>query len=272
MQTGFNSRTLYQLGVATVLSMAAGLASAQTSYTDLVVFGDSLSDNGKAYAMTGGAFPPAPYNITFSNGPVAAQYMAANLGLTLTDYAVGGAMTDTRNYAAITTPALAPVLGNTGMLTQVNSWNPASTPTSTSLYMVWGGANDFSYSFDRANAGYTVDFNAAISTAVANVVQDVSLLASKGAHDFFVPGLPDLGLTPRATTNGLPFSTFATALTSAYNTALNQQMTNLESSLGINVYTFDTAGFMRNLITNPPAGADKPVVLLCFRWRRSDFQ
>ena len=49
----------------------AGAASAQ-SYNRLVVFGDSLSDNGNLYLATGGTTPTSPpYGAgRFSNGPV----------------------------------------------------------------------------------------------------------------------------------------------------------------------------------------------------------
>ncbi|MBW8882588.1 MAG: autotransporter domain-containing esterase, partial [Asticcacaulis sp.] len=53
-------------GVALLpLAMAAG-AQAQ-SYSRLISFGDSLSDNGNLYTATSGTQPPAPYNHRFTN-------------------------------------------------------------------------------------------------------------------------------------------------------------------------------------------------------------
>ena len=68
-----------------------GAASA-APFSSVVVFGDSLSDNGNVFAATG-FFPPAPYAQRFSNGPVAVEYMASALGLPLVNYAHGGATT-----------------------------------------------------------------------------------------------------------------------------------------------------------------------------------
>src|SRR4051812_46436664 len=68
----------------------------------LVVFGDSLSDVGNAYAGTQGAAPASPpyFNGRFSNGPVYVETLAEYLGAAPlapafvvpggTDYAVGG--------------------------------------------------------------------------------------------------------------------------------------------------------------------------------------
>jgi len=244
-------RVLQKFCLAACFGLMAPTVSAATPYAQLIVFGDSLSDPGNAYAMTGGLFPPAPYAHTFSNGATAAQYMASSLGASLTDYAIGGAMTDSQNYLALTTPALAPVLGNTGISTQIANWNPASVNLSSALFMVWGGPNDFSYAFGRAAAGEVVDFNALVASTVNNVVNDVLSLASKGAHDFFVPNMPDLGLTPRAAANGASFAALATTLSNAYNAGLAQALNGLHNSLGLTIYSFDTAGYMSSIIANP---------------------
>lgn len=65
---------------------------------DLFVFGDSLSDIGNSYDQTFGLLPPDPpyFEGRFSNGPLAVETLAQNLGLTLnreTNFAVGGATT-----------------------------------------------------------------------------------------------------------------------------------------------------------------------------------
>src|SRR5689334_18901018 len=60
--------------------------------TSVVVYGDSLSDNGNLFAAVG--FPPPPYfHGRFSDGPVAVEQLAASLGVPLFDFAVGGATT-----------------------------------------------------------------------------------------------------------------------------------------------------------------------------------
>jgi len=51
-----------------LLSLCLALVLLRASYANekLVIFGDSLSDNGNALALTGGAFPPSPYGHTYN--------------------------------------------------------------------------------------------------------------------------------------------------------------------------------------------------------------
>ena len=61
----------------------------------LIVYGDSLSDNGNLFAAVG--FLPAPYaSGRFSNGPVAVEYLATMFGVPLVNFAYGGATTGIR--------------------------------------------------------------------------------------------------------------------------------------------------------------------------------
>ena len=82
---------------------AAGLfgASAQAGpYSDLIIFGDSLSDTGNVFIVTGGALPSqsaGPYaGGRFSNGPLWVETLANGLGLptSASPFLVGG-----NNYA-----------------------------------------------------------------------------------------------------------------------------------------------------------------------------
>ncbi|MBI3393045.1 MAG: hypothetical protein HY039_07635 [Nitrospirae bacterium] len=68
-----------------VLFFLLGSAPAfAVSYNQIFVFGDSLSDDGNAYVLTGGLNPPSPpYAQRFSNGPVAVEYLAAWMGVGL---------------------------------------------------------------------------------------------------------------------------------------------------------------------------------------------
>jgi phospholipase/lecithinase/hemolysin len=68
------------------------------AYSQIVAFGDSLSDNGNMFALTEGTVyeTPSPpyYEGRFSNGPVWVDYLAQDLGIDLVNMAYGGARTD----------------------------------------------------------------------------------------------------------------------------------------------------------------------------------
>ena len=187
-----------------VMLLAPGVASAGP-ITSLYVFGDSLSDSGNAFLLTGG-FPPAPYAQRASNGPVAVERLAFDLGLTLTPAALGGT-----NYAVVgaTTgpvqiPGSAPpafvdniatitygqaALAGTSLLSQVaafTSTGPVADPDG-SLFFVWAGANDFFIDPSVQGAANADDEHRHGS---------VGALYADGAREFLIPNLPDLALTP----------------------------------------------------------------------------
>ena len=72
------------------------------AYSQIVSFGDSLSDTGNIFTSTGGAYPAAPYfDGNFSNGDIWIENLASSLGVAAptaslvggTNYAWGGART-----------------------------------------------------------------------------------------------------------------------------------------------------------------------------------
>jgi len=225
------------LGVAMVLVSSSALAS---SFSSLVVFGDSLSDNGNLYSLIG--YPPAPYyDGRFSNGPVAAEQLATNLGAPLYDFAVGGATSGVGNYVDGGTQTAPGMFGLPGMQAELAEAGPllASPIVPSSLFLVWGGANDF-----LTEGSPTV--------AAANVDAIVAALESDGAQHILLPGLPDLGLTPDYYGNPL-----ATAYTDAFNTAL-------VAGLPPGATYFDTANLLDEVVADPAAYGFTNVTTPCF--------
>src|SRR6185503_7186924 len=85
------------LTLALVFLSAATVANAD-SFSAIVVYGDSLSDNGNLFAASGQ--PPAPYfQGRRSDGPVAVEQLAGALGVPLVDFAWIGATTGIGNYS-----------------------------------------------------------------------------------------------------------------------------------------------------------------------------
>ncbi|MBI2732335.1 MAG: SGNH/GDSL hydrolase family protein [Aquabacterium sp.] len=209
-------------------------ASGVQAYDQVVVFGDSLSDNGNLAQKFGGAVPAAPYDSgRFTNGAVAVEVMATKLGLPLVDYAYGGALTGTGNQFQ----AQNPLVANTGMLSQVNNYVAGGAANAQSLYVVWGGGNDF---LAAISSGSFTNMPSVVSTAVSNLVTEVGTLYGAGARDFLVPLLPDLATTYYGTSGAIPAS-LLTSLSTSFNGALTTQLNKLQAgSAGMNLTIFDT--------------------------------
>ncbi|MEO3693153.1 SGNH/GDSL hydrolase family protein [Roseateles paludis] len=211
--------TLRSVLAAAALATASLTASA---YNSVVAFGDSLSDNGNLLSATGGLIPltGAYWNGRFSNGKVAVEVLAQQLGAPLIDVAFGGAGTGFSNPQFPGT-ALEP----TGIRSQVAGYLSATGghADANSLYFVWGGPNDFLVALDTPSP----NFGSIILGGALNLVSSVDQLYNAGARSFLLPLMPDLGATPRAlaldaslpgASTGLSFLSlvFNSALSSVY--------------------------------------------------------
>lgn len=230
---------------ALLLSLVVTLTSFAFAgpYSAVVAYGDSLSDNGNLFQLIGQPGPPY-WMGRFSNGPVAAEGLASQLGAPLLDYAVGGATTGVGNVGDNGTQTTTGFLGLPGMFPEVGASIGTITPIAPSaLFVVWGGPNDF------ASNGFTM---ATADTAVSDLLAIISELQSLGATHFLVPGMPDLGLTPRYHGNA-----GATALSLYFNHELM-------SLLPKGAIYFDTFGLMHQVVANPGAYGFTDVTDPCF--------
>jgi phospholipase/lecithinase/hemolysin len=225
------------------LSAACAATAAVAAPSQIVVFGDSLSDTGNVKAAFRTALniqlPDAPYvNGRFSNGPVAVEVMAQRLNVPLTSLAYGGALTGTNNR--ITT---AGVLTGTGTQSQITGYITAQNNSldANALYVVWAGGNDF---FSAPSA-------ATVQTATNNLLNDVSLLYSAGARQFLVPNLPDLANTADSIKAGVAVQQAAHQITMGFNGVLAQTFAQAQTQLvGSKIEVFDTFGLLNTLRAN----------------------
>jgi phospholipase/lecithinase/hemolysin len=175
-------------------------------YTDIYVFGDSLSDTGRYFEATGK--PPTPYyQGHFSNGKVWVEQLAEALSIIYnprTNYAWGGATTGTTN-----------VNGDfPGLQTQINDYLKDTTAAdANALYVVWAGANDFLSGLENP-----AQMPSIISTAVTNIVSAVTKLRNHQAEHILVLNLPDIGKVPRGLASGMADQ--LTQLSTNFNQAL----------------------------------------------------
>jgi phospholipase/lecithinase/hemolysin len=213
------------------------------AYTQVIAFGDSLSDNGNVYSASGGFFPPFPYwEGRFSNGEVAVEYLASELGVSLTDYAYGGATSGTNNYVSIAYPY--PILsGLPGVSQEVSGYTSSlggGTADSQALFILWAGANDFfTYEYDQSY--YPGGPDELISSTVANIEDNLVALENAGARTILVPNLPEV----------LQGSNLA----EPYAQALEAMLTTLEGTPGFDakLVRLDVLGIYNAVLVDPAA-------------------
>ncbi len=230
-----------------VLFLLSSLAVAGP-FNGVVVYGDSLSDNGNLYNAI--AYPPPPYWMgRFSNGPVAVEQLAGDLGVGLTDWAWGGATTGIGNVTDGGSEQNLGLLGLPGMTTSYGATVGSITPdmAAHSLFMVWGGPNDFS------SDGLTMQ---TADNAVNYVMNIVDGLQGIGVKNIFVPGMPDLGKTPFYINNG--WGTLGSQLSAYFNVEL------VKALQGKGVYYFDTYALIDDAIANPAKYGFTNVTDPCF--------
>ena len=197
-------------------SLCVALFLLRTSCADgkLVVFGDSLSDNGNLFALTEryptGGYPPEPYGDTygksgkagydfpgrFTDGQNWVDYFSTigNYSPAIsaywkdggTDFAVGGSTSEDVN---VNSKKLG--LDLPGLPTQINAYlaTLGGKSAADDLFVIWIGANDFFAEIEPAQT-------------VANIKNAIAKLADNGARNFVVISVPDISLTPTVIATG----------------------------------------------------------------------
>ena len=270
-----------RLLVLLCILVVGGLQAARAQFSQIIVFGDSLSDTGNdadvaqgdfgvrvpGYALGGainytdGRFTSGkdsdPASATFG-GVWHEQLAKLFLGLPVStasldgglNYAYGGATTEAGTRNLEFTNNLGITVDNMGL--QVDHYLASHAVDPAALYIVWGGANDIFVSDRSADA-----LLATGRAAAKRASKLVNRLAQAGAVNFLVPNLPPIGNTPR-------YNGSAGAIT-AYNAACSAFANKLAKKLDkvsadytaagtpINVYRLDVFNLFTRLLANQEA-------------------
>ena len=267
---------------AALAALAAPFSTAQaTTYSQVICFGDSLSDDGNVGHLTKSSFdveyPSTDFN--YSNGRFTDDLSGTSpsstnfegtwheqlerrfLGLTRasnsldggTDYAYGDATTE--DGTTNVTVASVPIYGNV-TITIVNMGQQVTNYLSdvngvadgNALFSVWGGANDLFNDDSAANV-----------TATANRVGAlVTRLAQAGARHFIVPNVPPLGDTPEYNSGDAATMAALNAAAASYRDQLNTVLDSTISALGaqgitVTVARLDVYAFFMQALAQPAA-------------------
>jgi len=261
------ARYLSPLAVTMCLSPLALAAKPST----VTFFGDSLSDtgNGDVLASLYGypdQTPSPPYAPgVVSNGPVWANFFAAAVGRP-DDASPALRSPGGRNFAiatARTGPAGIAGLG-LGMLSQLTVHdNRALAIDANGLYSLFGGSTDI---FDAAALGDAGAREQTVRTAVGNLSSLASTLYQRGARNFLIPNLPDLGDTPAGHAAHGPQ---LTELSDRFNVLLAAEIDRLRGTLpGSTFYDLSLDVLQDNVLFDSKNGAARygitNVTLPCF--------
>ncbi|HSA96718.1 MAG TPA: SGNH/GDSL hydrolase family protein [Acidobacteriota bacterium] len=214
-------------------------ATAQTgpSISQVVVLGDSFSDNGNLFSRTGG--PPPPYwQGRISNGPVGVEYLAQKLGVPLNDRAWAGATTGVGNAVDGGTVDSLGAWGLPGMTTAFQGL-VADPVDPNALYILWGGGIDLTAAFAAPAEASVI-----IGKAVANLVTMAVTLQSLGATRVLVLNLQDFAKVPGFLQADPQIRAFITQGCLALNQAL-------KINLPLGAHYFDTFSLFTGIIADP---------------------
>lgn len=186
-----------------------GASAASAQYSKMVVLSDSMSDTHRYYDFTKALFgtgdprPPA-FDGRFCNGPVAVEVLAKGMGVEIENHAFSGALSGyltlipgiplgvlSQVTEHLNRQSLVPSLPTVPVVGGIFSVLPGTGRADPkALYVIWTGPDD--YYFPGGMNALTA------YKAAANIQQAITSLYNTGARYFFVPTMPDLGITPRA--------------------------------------------------------------------------
>ncbi len=254
--------------LSALMLQAPGWAAAQTTFGRIVVFGDSLSDPGNAFALFGETNTP-PYDLLspilipdrpyakggqhFSNGATWVEQLARPLGLGgNTMPAFQGAGVEATNYAVGGARAYDDGI-NVNLPFQVNTFLNVygGTAPSDALYVVEFGGNDIRDALTAYASG--ADGSAVIANAVNAIGTNMGILYAAGARKFFVWNAPDLSVTPavrRLDVLSPGAGQLASALTIAFNTGVDAVVGSMEGLPGIEIVRLDIYQILNDLMNN----------------------
>ena len=259
------------LYAASLTAAAALVTTADAApYSQIIIFGDSLSDVGNFAHITqdqyGFSYPGSQFNYSdhrFTNssdtnppsqaftGVWHEQLTRRFLGMGAAknsldgglDYATGSAESGDGLRTVPLQGGLSIQVPNLGrqVSTYLTAANNAADPNA--LYIVWCGANDL---FENSSADNV--------TATATRIGDqVSKLAGAGARYFLVPNLPPLGDTPsyNSTSSKDQLNAASASYKDQLNGVLDSRIATLSSQgINITVSRLDVYGIFLDLIAN----------------------
>ena len=219
--------------------------SCEEADEQIVLFGDSLSDNGNGVGqLYDFQFPLPPYyNFRFSNGPVWIELFPTK---DLHDYAYGGAVVN-QSASNNGPPSL---MGQVNDYLISNHFNLSCVAKKTQ-YIFWGGSNDILITLSaQTSQGFNESLAALAVGLPLLTAGQIGKLINAGAIDILVMLLPSWSNTPLAAA----LSSHQRQLLSQFTEVINADIISKVSAVatsGVNLKFFDVVTFTQMIIDNP---------------------
>ena len=254
-------------------------------FDQIVVFGDSLSDPGNTFALTGQHLTPPTFGMTtpedlltlipdapyakggnhFSNGPTWIEDLGRAIGL---GASVGPAFApghpNASNYAV--GGARARPVGDFHLAVQVNEFlrDVRGHAPGDALYVIALGGNDVRDALQLADPNV-------LGAAIGSIALHIQTLYGAGARKFLVWNSPNIAVTPAVravagVTPGVDVLGAATALSFGFKQGLDATLAQLRALLpGIDIVRFDAFTEINNIVANPARFGLNDVTTACIQ-------
>lgn len=238
-----------KVGYATLTLLLFSVVVYAQPISKLVIFGDSLSDNGNSYEYSHHLKPPSSmyYQGRYSNGPIWVDYVRDQLRShpVILNYAFGGSGVLQSQPHAFT------------LSQEIDSYLLAhrTPPEANSWFVIWIGANDYLLHPDATPA--------TANKVVTEIERNAVRLAQHGAQHIILLTLPDLGHTPFAHDLDLQIPLFAISQT--HNRLLKDRVAQLQTKFSkIDWQYRDVNQALAHLLSHPKQYGLTHIAKRCF--------
>jgi phospholipase/lecithinase/hemolysin len=239
--------------IITVFALLFSTMISATSVNKLVVFGDSLSDNGNLYEYMKHQLPLSPpyFEGRFTNGPVWVEllmrsYYPTNVTAHLEDYAIGGAGVLEEDDSGLFT-----------LREEVSTYllTHNDKADADSMYIMWIGSNNYLALPDHPDE--------AISDVIVGIQNNLQRLVNKGAKHIMVVSVPDLGKIPGA--QDFDAVDLLAYVSSQHNKILREKVSEFQAQYPhVQWLYFDISGLMGEIMEKPEAFGFTNVTGTCY--------
>jgi outer membrane lipase/esterase len=239
------------------LFAAAAPASEAAQFSNVIVFGDSLSDAGyfRPFLASLGLPPQLVATLgrfTTNPGPVWSELVSTYYGVQPAPSNAGGTIFAQGGARVAINPGFStpPGAAERSVATQIGEYLAASGGQAdpNALYAVWAGANDVFFQLGALQAGAINQsaLQANVLGAATAEIGQIARLEGAGARYVLVFGLPNIGATPAFAGSGATASA-VTQLSAGYNTTLFSGL----ASAGLRVIPVDSFSLFSEIAADP---------------------